>query len=73
MEKHKKRTWLIDIRKKAGFPSARCFSREIGLSHSYYSEIERGVKDPGGKAAFLISQKLNFDMSVFYTQNVHSK
>lgn len=73
MKERNKRTWLIEKRKAAGFPSMRGFAREIGLSPSYYCEIETGVKDPGGKAAYKISKALQFDMSVFYAQNVGFK
>jgi putative transcriptional regulator len=73
LNKRNKRTWLIEKRRAAGFNSMRGFAREIGLSPSYYCEIETGVKDPGGKAAYKISQALKFDMSVFYAQKVHFK
>jgi len=71
--KKEKRTWLAERRKAAGFKSIRSFAQSIGLSPSYYYEIESGVKNPGGRAAFLISNALDFDMSVFYAQNVRSK
>ena len=70
MEKRRKRTWLIEKRKAAGFESIRSFAREIGLSPSYYCEIETGAKDPGGRAAYKISKALNFDMAVFYAEKV---
>lgn len=73
MKKCEKRTWLIEKRKAAGFGSMRGFAREIGLSPSYYCEIETGVKDPGGNAAYKISNALKFDMSVFYAQKVGLK
>ena len=68
MEKHKKRTWLIEKRKAAGFESVRGFARAIGLSPSYYCEIETGAKNPGGRTAYKISKALNFDMTVFYEE-----
>lgn len=71
--KKQKRTWLAERRKAAGFKSSRSFAKEVGLSPSYYYEIESGVKNPGGRAAFLISNALGFDMAVFYAQNVRLK
>lgn len=67
---NKKRIWLMERRKVAGFKSSRSFAQSIGLSPSYYYEIESGVKKPGGRTAFLIANALGFDMSVFYAQNV---
>ena len=69
--KKKKRYWLAERRFAAGFKSSRSFAQHIGLSPSYYYEIENGVKNPGGRAAFLIAEALEFDMSIFYAQNVH--
>lgn len=66
----KKRVWLIEKRKKSGHKSMTKFAKEIGLSPSYYHEIESGVKNPGGKAAYIIADKLNFDMSIFFAELV---
>jgi transcriptional regulator with XRE-family HTH domain len=67
----KKRTWLAQRRLEAGFKSSRSFALAIGLSPSYYYEIETGTKNPGGNTAFLIANQLQFDMSLFYGENVH--
>jgi transcriptional regulator with XRE-family HTH domain len=66
LKKCEKRTWLIERRKAAGYESMRGFAREIGISPSYYCEIETGVKNPGGRAAYKISQALSFNMSIFF-------
>jgi transcriptional regulator with XRE-family HTH domain len=67
----KKRTWLAQRRLAAGYKSSRSFALAVGLSPSYYYEIESGTKNPGGNTAFLIANHLQFDMSLFYGQSVH--
>lgn len=73
MKNRKKRTWLIEKRKAAGYKTLHEFSKVVGLSPSYYCEIEQGVKDPGGKAAYRISQTLGIDVSVFFADEVREK
>lgn len=65
MAKVEERTWLKTIRKSRGY-SLRGFAKEVGLSPSYYCEIEKGIKTPAGKTGFLIAEKLGFKMEKFY-------
>ena len=59
------RKWLVDLRKEAGF-SQQMLADEVGISRSYLSEIENGIKAPAGATAVKIAKVLKFDMSLFY-------
>jgi len=62
------RHWLIQLRKERGL-SQHQLASQIGISRSYYSEIEVGVKTPGGRTAKKIADFFGFDMSIFYDEN----
>lgn len=66
-----KRTWLIEKRKAAGYRSARQFAQMIGISPSYYQEIERGDKNPREEVVYRISKELDFKVGYFFEKNVH--
>lgn len=55
------RVKLRKIRKKKGF-TINSFAKYIGISGSYYGQIELGIKNPSLKTALLISEKLNIDI-----------
>jgi putative transcriptional regulator len=60
-----KREWLKDIRKELGLTQFEA-AKSIGISKSYYNEIEKGKKNPSGSMALRIATLFNFDMSRFY-------
>nr|PZN17647.1 MAG: XRE family transcriptional regulator [Chloroflexota bacterium] len=62
------RRWLIELRKERGLSQHQLASR-IGISRSYYSEIEVGTKTPSGRTAKKIADYFGFDMSVFFEEN----
>ena len=59
------RKWLVTLRKSAGY-SQQKLAEKIGISRSYLSEIENGVKAPAGATAVKIANVLKFDMALFY-------
>lgn len=61
------RYWLIELRKQNGLTQKQ-LAEMVGLSRSYYSEIELGTKTPGGKAAKRIADLLGFDMELFFEE-----
>lgn len=46
--------------------SIRGFSRDIGISHSYLSQILNGIKTPSPKIAKKIADGLEESMSTFF-------
>lgn len=62
------RMWLIKLRKKYGLSQYE-LADLLGISRSYYSLIETGSRDPGGKTAKKIADLLDFDMALFYEEN----
>jgi len=61
----KLRAWLIEIRKIKNMTQLEV-ANKAKISRSYYSDIERGRRDPGGKTAKRISDVLGFDMELFF-------
>lgn len=59
------RDWLIKRRKLKGLTQEQV-ARKVGISRSYYSEIETGEKTPSGKTAKRISDVLEFNMVLFF-------
>lgn len=62
------RHWLIKLRKERGLSQYQ-LADMVGISRSYYSEIEVGAKTPGGRTAKKLADFLGFDMDVFYEEN----
>lgn len=61
------RTWLVELRKEAGY-TQEGVAKEAGISRSYYAEIERG-RMPSGKSAYRIAKILGFSMERFFEEN----
>lgn len=59
------RYWLIDLRKDKNLTQKQ-LAEMAGISRSYYSEIEVGVKNPSGNTAKRIADILKFDMGLFF-------
>lgn len=59
------RQWLVEKRKERQL-SQQETADLIGISRSYYSEIEVGVKTPGGKTAKRIADLFDVDMAIFF-------
>lgn len=59
------RGWLIKLRKDLGLTQQQA-AKLIGISRSYYGEIELGQKNPSGSIAKKISELFGFDMALFY-------
>jgi len=62
------RKWLIELRKERGLSQYK-LADLLGISRSYYSLIETGIRDPGGRTAKKIADFLGFDMGLFYEEN----
>ena len=63
-----KRKKLIDLRNSTGLSQTQ-FSSKIGISRSYYSNIERGVCNPSIDVAKAISEKFNTSIeSIFFAE-----
>lgn len=62
------RKWLLQIRNTKGL-TQKDVAQLAGISRSYYADIERGDRDPGGRAAKRLADELGFDMALFYDQN----
>lgn len=60
-----KRQWLIDIRLLKGLTQQEV-AKESGISRSYYSGIENGVRDAKPDTAQAIADVLGFDWTIFY-------
>lgn len=41
-------------------------ARKIGISVSYYTQIERGTRNPSGRTAFLIASFFGIEMAYFF-------
>nr|WP_187351607.1 helix-turn-helix transcriptional regulator [Brevibacillus laterosporus] len=59
------RKWLIEERKKRLLKQSDV-AKLIGISRSYYSEIELETKTPSGKVAKKIADFFKVDMTVFF-------
>lgn len=59
------RKWLIEERKKRLLKQSD-IAKLIGISRSYYSEIEVGTKTPSGKVAKKIADFFKVDMTIFF-------
>lgn len=59
------RKWLSELRIQSGYTQEE-LAKELGISRSHLSSIEVGTRDPGGKTARKIAEKLNFDMALFF-------
>lgn len=60
-----KRKWLIDNRKLMDLTQDEV-ALKVGISRSYYNQIETGERNPSGNVAFRIATFYNFDMSKFF-------
>jgi putative transcriptional regulator len=63
-----KREWLICDRQQMGLTQDEVAKR-VGISRSYYNQIETGERNPSGLVALKISTFYNFDMSKFFYTN----
>lgn len=59
------RGWLIEARKKKKY-TQQDIGDLVGISRSYYTEIERGKKTPSGKVAIRISKVLGIKPERFF-------
>lgn len=59
------RNWLIEARKKAGFPQEYVAHR-AGISQQHYSFIESGERRPSPEVAKRIAHFLGFDWTKFF-------
>lgn len=61
------RKWLIEYRKKKGLKSIDV-AKLSGISRSYYSSIENGVRKAPGDVALKISIVLDCPLELFYQE-----
>ncbi len=59
------RGWLKEIREKADLTQEE-LAKDIEISRPYYTEIEKGLKNPSVKVAKRIANKLEFDWTIFF-------
>lgn len=64
-----KREWLISSRKKLNLSQAQV-AKMLGISRSFYNQIENGERNPSGKVALRIANFYDLDMAhFFYLEN----
>ena len=70
------RTWLIALREKKKFTQNQV-AEASGIKRPYYSMIEGGKRDPSVGVAMKIGQVLEFDWTIFFTnecnETTHNK
>lgn len=66
------REWLREIRVAANKNHAE-IADEAGISRSYYTNIELGIKTPSVTAAKSIGKALNFFWGNFFENECHHK
>jgi len=59
------RYWLLQFRKARKLTQVQV-ANLARISRSYYADIERGRRDPSGRAAKRIADALGFDMNLFF-------
>lgn len=59
------REWLKDIRSKKGLTQEE-LAKKIEISRPYYTEIEKGLKNPSVKIAKRIASILGFEWTLFF-------
>ncbi|WP_306010503.1 helix-turn-helix transcriptional regulator [Bacillus sp. MMSF_3328] len=60
-----KREWLIRDRQLMGLTQEEV-AKKVGISRSYYNQIETGERNPSGSVALRIATYFQFDMSKFF-------
>lgn len=60
-----KRAWLISYREQLKLTQTEA-AKNIGISNSYYNQIESGERNPSGKLALRIATFYQFNMSKFF-------
>ena len=68
MEKQKPRVWLM---KKRGLATHQQVADHVGISRSYYTEIESGKKNPSVVTAKKIALALRFRWTIFFDEDGH--
>lgn len=63
MSKQKTRKWLV---KKRGKLTHKQVASLAGISRSFYTELETGIKNPGVATAQKIADALGFDWTLFF-------
>lgn len=61
------REWLVQMRKKLNKSQSEV-ATAVGISRSYYSDIENGRRDPGGKTAKKLAEYYKVDMALFFKE-----
>lgn len=61
-----KREWMVNHRKKLKMTQEEA-ALKLGISRSYYSQIENGVHNPSGMLALRLSNFFNVEMSKFFS------
>ncbi|MEH7114539.1 helix-turn-helix transcriptional regulator [Neobacillus niacini] len=61
-----KREWLIRDRQLLGLTQNEV-AKKVGISRSYYNQIETGERNPSGHVALRIATFFEFDMSKFFS------
>lgn len=59
---------IRELRKAKGL-TLHQFAKEIGTSASYLSEIERGLKVPGGEFFLTLKQKFHISLDAIFSDN----
>ena len=67
MEVTRMREWLKELRRKKGLQAQQA-AKLIGISTSYYCQIENGMRDRPVHTAKKIALLLDFDWTRFYEE-----
>lgn len=62
------RYWLGNIRELKGF-TQKAVAEKVGISRSFYSDIEQGTRNPKVTTAKRIADVLGFDWTLFFELN----
>lgn len=63
-----KRNWMVLHRKELSLTQEEMAER-LGISRSYYNQIENGTHTPSGRIALRLSNYYDIEMSKFFRQN----
>lgn len=70
--RYQDRKWLESLRERKGMTKKEV-AKAVGITYSFYDNIEHGRKNAAGVVGLKISRVLGFDMALFYCDAVFDK